>query len=82
MTNCYEYDNNGNIKSKLTYELGSTTELMNSAAYRYNSKGKLLSYRTERCQYDAIGNPTVYRSKVLNWSRGRQLTSYGNNTFE
>ena len=41
MTNCYEYDNNGNIKSKLTYELGSTTELMNSAAYRYNMLERL-----------------------------------------
>lgn len=31
--------------------------------------------------YDANGNPTGYKGEPLQWTRGRLLSGYGNNTF-
>ena len=37
-----------------------------------------MEYKDEQFEYDAIGNPIIYRNYVLAWEKGRQLKSYGN----
>jgi len=36
---------------------------------------------SEAFSYDGLGNPTVYRGKILQWSNVNQLTNYNGNTF-
>ena len=35
----------------------------------------------EMCEYDEIGNPTLYRGKAATWEKGRQLKSYNGVEF-
>lgn len=71
-TYIFTYDNNGNI---LTKKVGNTT-----INYAYDGD-KLVSYNGQACVYDALGNPTIYRSKTATWVRGKRLISYNGNTF-
>ena len=48
--------------------------------YEYDGD-KLLSFGTESCEYDAIGNPETYRGKAVEWSNGRQMVSYNGTAF-
>ena len=48
--------------------------------YEYDGD-KLLSFGTEACEYDDIGNPKKYREKNVTWSNGRQMTSYDGTAF-
>ena len=71
-TYTYTYDNNGNILSKK----------INNTVVTYSYEGdKLISYNGQACVYDALGNPTIYRSKTATWVRGKKLISYNGNTF-
>ena len=76
----YEYDDWGNICSKKTYSYteGNLTNLSyTEIVYGYTATGdwkdQLVSYGAETISYDAMGNPTSYRGKGLEW-RGKQLT--------
>ena len=51
-----------------------------SVQYEYDGD-KLLSYGTEICDYDAIGNPKTYRGKKVEWANGRQMVSYNGTAF-
>ncbi len=48
--------------------------------YEYDGD-KLLSYGTEICDYDEIGNPKTYRGKKVEWANGRQMVSYNGTAF-
>lgn len=80
----YSYDNNGNIVSKETcgftvseHELGTGTVV----TYTYEN-AKLVAFGTEISEFDAIGNPTLYRGKSATWIRGRKLIDFDGNSFE
>ena len=76
----YIYDNNGNILSKLEYNLDDV--LLNSYKYEYadNSwKDKLTKFNQESITYDEIGNPISIGNKILTWVNGRELSSYRDN---
>jgi len=70
--NSMTYDGYGNIKSK------------NGSIYTYgNSTWKdLLTYcKGKAITYDAQGNPTSYMGNTLVWEKGRQLKSFGTNSY-
>ena len=84
------YDNNGNILSRVKYPftLNDSRYLdeiedsnIQRAEYTYEN-GRLASYNGSTLEYDAIGNPTLYKGKTLTWSFGKRLASYGTNIFE
>ena len=56
-------------------------EVQQKIPYTYSISGwrdQLLKYKDEEFEYDAIGNPTKYRNKSLEWSYGRLLSNYDN----
>lgn len=56
-------------------------EVQQKIPYTYSISGwrdQLLKYNDEEFEYDAIGNPTKYRNKSLEWSYGRLLSKYDN----
>lgn len=56
-------------------------EVQQKIPYTYSISGwrdQLLKYNDEEFEYDAIGNPTKYRNKSLEWSYGRLLSNYDN----
>lgn len=86
----FEYDNKGNILSRVKYPFtlkdSSYLDEIDEAdiqrvGYAYEN-GKLVSYNGGSFEYDEIGNPTLYKENTLTWSYGRRLASYGANTFE
>ena len=80
----YSYDNKGNILCKRTtnFTLKENVEECEFTSVQYEYDGdKLLTYGTEACEYDAIGNPETYRGKTVQWSNGRQMTNYNGTAF-
>ena len=80
----YSYDNKGNIlcKRETAFTLKENVEECEFTSVQYEYDGdKLLSFGTEACEYDDIGNPQKYREKNVTWSNGRQMTSYGGTAF-
>ncbi len=90
----YTYDAGGNIASKRIYAYTTTDDLgvtRKRYLYYYDStwKDKLTSIATsvnsvettQEITYDAVGNPTNYMDNVLTWTMGRQLASFGSNTY-
>ena len=80
----YGYDNKGNILCKRTtnFTLKENAEECEFESVQYEYDGdKLLSYGTETCEYDDIGNPETYRGKSVGWSNGRQMVSYNGTAF-
>ncbi len=81
-TTLFTYDNNGNILCKRVFAftlkdkalLEETPETQN-VSYAY-SGDRLLSFGSELCEYDVLGNPITYRGKACTWDKGRQLTEY------
>lgn len=73
----YNYDNLGNILSKITYDL-DTYSIINIDKYSYNNWEDLLSkYNDDEIVSDSIGNPVSIGTDInLNWVNGRQLDSY------
>ncbi len=75
----WEYDINGNIKSKTVYPFSTGTlgAITSSTAYSYSSGDKLTSYGGTTISYSGL-NPTNWRNaSSLTW-RGRQLISRTN----
>ena len=80
----YSYDNKGNILSKreTSFTLKENAEESEFTRVQYEYDGdKLLTFGTESCAYDVIGNPTTYRGKSASWSNGRQMASYDGTAF-
>ena len=76
----YTYDNYGNILSKSTYKLNTTT-LINTDTYTYdnaNYKDQLTKFNNDTITYDGIGNPLKIGNTTYNWSNGRELQSISN----
>jgi RHS repeat-associated protein len=76
----FEYDGNGNIRSKTRYKY-TLKELTNgsSAVYTYSKddwRDRLLQAGGKNCEYDVLGNPTVYRGRELEWDNLRDLKKY------
>ncbi|MBQ4511044.1 MAG: hypothetical protein II984_09980 [Clostridia bacterium] len=86
-TYVFLYDNKGNILSKKEYpftlKCDEYLEELNSINTEYTySNNKLISFSNEKIEYNAVGSPTIYRNNELTWRFGKQLTSYGANTFD
>ena len=82
----FTYDENGNITERCEYAYTSKTgeELTELAGTHYGyvyDGDKLISYNGENCAYNALGNPTSYRGKAIEWQYGNRLTKYGATTF-
>ena len=69
--NTMTYDKYGNILTK------------NGKTYTYDTTWKdlLTKYDNQTITYDTQGNPTTYLGKTLTWEKGRQLKTYGSNTY-
>ena len=79
----YTYDNNGNIlfrkEQSFTLKNREEAEEIASGVTGYVYEGdRLLTYGNENCEYDELGNPTVYRNRTLTWEKGRQLKTIKN----
>ena len=80
----YSYDNKGNIlcKRETSFTLKENVEECEFTNVQYEYDGdKLLTFGTEACEYDEIGNPKIYRGKTVAWEKGRQMAAYDGNTF-
>jgi len=87
----YTYDDRGNILTKKEYSISLDennqkvyTLIENGTdtyAYDETWKDKLISYNGQSITYDAVGNPTNYMGNALTWTMGRQLASFGSNTY-
>ncbi len=83
----YNYDNGGNITSKVIYPYTTQADLTGvtpteTITYQYTDsewKDLLTSYDGEAITYDAIGNPLTYRGYTLDWT-GRELISLTDST--
>ena len=86
-TYTWEYDVGGNITEKRTYTLctgDAVSGEYTSDNYEYATSGwndQLISFNGEACSYDALGNPTTYRGKTLEWTKVRRLAKFGNVEF-
>lgn len=82
----YNYDNGGNITSKIIYPYTTSSDLsgvepIETQNYQYGDSGwkdLLTSYNGEAITYDTIGNPLTYRGNTLSWTGGRELKSLSN----
>ena len=85
----YTYDSRGNLESEIEYSVVTdennvkTYTEVYKVEYDYDNvwKDKLVGYGTQSITYDALGNPTSYLGNTVTWTRGRQLASFGNNTY-
>lgn len=78
VTICYNYDDNGNILSKVLYPYttGALTSATSTVPYTYATSwgDKLLTYNGgSTILYDQIGNPLSYNGYTFTWQKGRQL---------
>ena len=85
-TSLFTYDNNGNIltKRESAYTVKSMEEIENATELRYRydaASDRLMSVGEESFEYDAIGNPEQYKGIAVTWTKGRQMTGYGEMTF-
>ena len=79
------YDNCGNIltKRETQFTLKPTDEIeafTDEKLYAYDGD-RLLAYGNETVHYGNGVNPEIYRGQMLTWNFGRQLKSFGENTF-
>jgi len=84
-TYTYTYDDNGNITSKCVYPIGNTNVSPTTTyTYAYTTgvwKDQLARFGNTYFTYDNLGNPKNYKGNSLTWN-GRQLTKFGNHTFD
>ena len=75
----FDYDNDGNIISKRTYDLTSFN-LLSKLNYEYDDdswKDKLTKINDKNIVYDNSGNPiSIGNDITLNWVNGKQLIQY------
>ena len=84
----YEYDDFGNIEKVTTYNYTTGNSLTGGVTrtYSYDSDKRLTSVTENGVTqsisgYDALGNPSSYKGKMLTWTRGRMLASYGSDSY-
>lgn len=85
----YTYDERGNILTRHQYNVSINNNGEKVYSFRdYDSwtldsnwKDKLAKFNGQSITYDAIGNPLSYKGNTLTWTMGRQLASYGSNTY-
>lgn len=78
----YTYDAGGNLLTRKIYPYTEAEILEEAAAeidvYAYRTEGwkdQLLAYNGQTIEYDAMGNPLVYRGRTMEWDKGRGLRS-------
>ena len=91
----YEYDGSGNILAKRIHTISNSTVSENptkTQEYVYETtnpdrldyyqvkEGQAISYY-QAFDYDALGNPTAYKGKTLEW-KGRRLTKVGDTAMQ
>ncbi len=79
------YDNCGNILSKreaqFTLKPNDEIEVFtDEKLYAYDGD-RLIAYGNETVHYANGVNPEIYRGQMLTWNFGKQLASFGDNTF-
>lgn len=83
----YEYDGGGNILCKKVYDFTLVDNLdfeFNPQVVSYNYpvsgwRDQLKLFNNQEIkEYDALGNPWIYRDNTLEWAHGRQLKRFGN----
>ena len=84
-TTTYTYDNNCNILQKVVYPYTLADTLTDGTVHQYGYSAygwqdQLLTYDQQQCQYDSIGNPTLYRGNTATW-QGRRLIDYRGITY-
>ena len=76
---------NGDTVSRMTYDDYANIINKNGITYTYggvNWKDQLTRYGSQTIgSYDGNGNPRSYLGKTLVWEKGRQLKSFGSNTY-
>ncbi len=75
---------NGNPVTTVSYDSYGNITSKNGKAYTYGDsiwKDLLTSYDGQAITYDAQGNPISYLGDTLTWEKGRQLKSFGSNTY-
>ena len=75
-----EYDINGDILSKKTYNL-TTGALLNEMQYEYNNttwKNAFSKINNQSATYDANGNLTSYNDCTYTWDKGSRLSEFEN----
>ncbi len=85
----YTYDDRGNITLSKEYSVAiddsgeKVYTLIDENTYTYSTGwlDELMSYNSEQFAYDDSGNPTLYRGTAMSWTMGRQLASYGSNSY-
>ena len=89
----YTYDELGQLLTetvnevevnKMTYDGYGNILTKNGISYGYDTtwKDKLISYNGQTIIYDANGNPTNYLGTSATWEKGRQLKTFGNNSYK
>ena len=88
----YTYNGRGNILTSKEYSVSVNdngekvytlkTDGNNTFVYGNTWQDMLTSFNGESITYDAIGNPLSYKGNTLTWTMGRQLSSYGSNTYK
>ena len=81
----YDYNDDGNITSKIEYAYTTSQTPSNpitTHSYAYDSTypNRLTSFDNQPTTYDNIGNPLTYRGKTLSWTRGILLSSVDDGT--
>ena len=84
----YEYDDFGNIEKVTSYNYTTGNSLTGGVTrtYSYDSNKRLTSVTENGVTqsisgYDALGNPSSYKGKMLTWTRGRMLASSGSDSY-
>ena len=75
----FNYDNGGNITSKVVKNLttGATIDTINYTYTNSNWKDQLTNFNGKAITYDNIGNPLTYGTTVsYTWKNGRELSTY------
>jgi len=83
----FDYDTNGNIRTKNTYPLSDPIDLISGEEIRYDyaktgNRDRLTTFNGEACEYDLLGNPIIYRNNELKWENLKDLTRYNDVKFE
>ncbi len=76
----FNYDESGNILSKVEYpftfgELGTSTDTIEYAYDASCSPNAVTEYDGEEIEYDDYGNPVSYRGYTMTWKKARQLAT-------
>lgn len=83
----YEYDSRGNIITKSIRNVAADNTVTYNYTYDSVWQDRLVSYNGETISYTNDegftdpSNPLIYRGNELTWTMGRQLASFGDNSY-